>query len=109
MTRKRHEVLPAQVSREEFVDDFRRFLSEVFQDVIDEVSGRLNAALEQKIEAIKSDLKTVRPSKGNERLVKADPEYGEQSEAVLLKVTQQLEEVDELAANTREMARQRYT
>ncbi|OAL34534.1 hypothetical protein AYO20_06164 [Fonsecaea nubica] len=101
-------ILQNWVSSKEFVEAFRAHLAEDFQDVIDDVSARIKAALEHEIEAIESDLEAIQPSKGNERLFKADPEYGQECEDVLSMVTKQLGEIDELAATARAMARERY-
>ncbi|EXJ65556.1 hypothetical protein A1O7_01897 [Cladophialophora yegresii CBS 114405] len=108
-SKKRHRMLQDRVSSDDFVDDFRSRLFEEFREIIKKVSGRIDTALKATIEAVESDLDAVRPRKGKEKLFKTFPEYGADCERMLSKAHTQMEEINELAAQARSMAKEQYS
>ncbi|KIX93968.1 uncharacterized protein Z520_10305 [Fonsecaea multimorphosa CBS 102226] len=106
--KKRLAMLQSYVDSKEFVDAFSTHLWEGFQEVIADMFGKISEALEREIEAIESDLEVIQPTGDKQRLFKVYPAYGEECEDLLVKVSKQLEEIDELAATARAMAKERY-
>ncbi|OCT46078.1 hypothetical protein CLCR_00381 [Cladophialophora carrionii] len=108
-TKKRHGILQHRVSREDFVHDSRSRLFEEFREIINRVSGSIKTALRATVEAIEADLDTIRPKDGKERLFKTFPEYGADCVRMLSKAHTQMEEINELAAKARAMAKEQYS
>ncbi|ETI26685.1 hypothetical protein G647_10345 [Cladophialophora carrionii CBS 160.54] len=108
-TKKRHGILQQRVSREDFVHDFRSRLFEEFREIINRASGSIKTALRATVEAIESDLDAIRPKDGKERLFKTFPDYGADCERMLSKAHSQMEEINELAAKARAMAKEQYS
>jgi hypothetical protein len=72
------------------------------------VTAKIRKELHAAFDNTESDLIAIQGRSGETRLFKAFPEYEQECASVIYKVRKQAEELDELAAEARKMAKEQY-
>lgn len=104
----RHEILQTHISSEGFVSGYRSRLISAYREVIRKSTEMLRTELCAALDVIQADLAVIQSPKGKERLFKTESDYGEECERAMMKIQNQMVEMEELTQTARAMAQQQY-
>ncbi|KAJ9498247.1 hypothetical protein H2202_006398 [Exophiala xenobiotica] len=108
VAKKQARTLLRRVSSNGFVEDYQSRLTKQFELIIENISQKLRSQVHSALMATKGDLTAIRRKDGPERLFKEFPHFRRECERIAAKIKKQEVEVEELAAEARNMAKEQY-